>query len=92
MEELAGKPESKGEEKIVRKSKNVQNAKEKMEALEAELKAAKEDLEKAIKQDREELKRRTDNARKVLKEASDKKTEHECHEYQSDEFKARSRR
>ena len=77
VEELPGKPESKGEEKIARKSKNVQSAQERIEALEADRKAAKEDLEKALKQDREDLKRKIDNARKVLKEASDKKIEHE---------------
>ena len=55
----------------------MQSAKERIEALEADMKAAKEDLEKALKQDREDLKRKIDNARKALKEASDKKIEHE---------------
>ena len=73
VEVLEGKPESKG----ARKSKNVQSAQERIEALEADMKAAKEDLEKALKKDREDLKRKIDNARKVLKEASDKKIEHE---------------
>ena len=82
-EELPGKPESKGEEKVVRNPKKVQSAMERLEALEAETRLVKEEVEKALRQDHEDSKRKLENARKVLNEANDKKEEHEikCHGY-----------